>query len=433
MRVGSDGVLFLVVMYSLLDPATGTLGNGWHASRKAIEEPGSDIEVATEPPLSQQQQERQYGQQRQPPSLGLPARSAGKGEATLVGTSIGPRPPANEREEKWAKIPEYRAEEHLLNFAHTIKTSGTSLSLVLQGIFGKAVVPTSHPSGSMKLDALRDHDEEWWEPYQVMYGHNGCDVVDQIGIPPSKKPKLLLVVRNPLLHKASIYFETVCHYGKHIHDGAIDQEEATVARMKGDPVSKFEFCRDAELWVESEQFAAIWRDLQARTYAYQGEKTHPCIHRDVWAWPGSGEDPDGSEGEQSCDSLKARGEHGAILEEHYDQLAESAIRRMEEALWVGVTERSDEADCLLFLTLGKGSRDMGSSRHKEPRPISVWHDKAISKATLYDKADWKVFNAANDMLDLRIWTARERLLAAGEEELERLGTHCVDILRGSNT
>lgn len=52
---------------------------------------------------------------------------------------------------------------------------------------------------------------------QVMYGHNGCDVVDRIGVPPSKTPKLLLVVRDPLLHKASVYFETVCHYGKYIY------------------------------------------------------------------------------------------------------------------------------------------------------------------------------------------------------------------------
>lgn len=67
------------------------------------------------------------------------------------------------------------------------------------------------------------------------------------------------------------------------------------------------------------------------------------------------------------------------VQEHYDLLAESAIRRMEEALWVGVTERSDEADCLLFLTLGKGSRDMGSSRHKEPRPISVRQNALFRK------------------------------------------------------
>lgn len=59
------------------------------------------------------------------------------------------------------------------------------------------------------------------------------------------------------------------------------------------------------------------------------------------------------------------------MQEHYDRMAESAIKRLGDALWVGVTERSDEADCLLFLALGKGSTGMGSSRHKEPRPISV--------------------------------------------------------------
>lgn len=30
----------------------------------------------------------------------------------------------------------------------------------------------------------------------------------------------------------------------------------------------------------------------------------------------------------------------------------------------------------------------------------------MSKVTQYDQADWKVFNAANDILDLRIWTVR---------------------------
>ncbi|CAN0092223.1 unnamed protein product, partial [Ectocarpus fasciculatus] len=102
------------------------------------------------------------------------------------------------------------------------------------------------------------------------------------------------------------------------------------------------------------------------------------------------------------------------MQEHYDRMAESAIKRLGDALWVGVTERSDEADCLLFLALGKGSTGMGSSRHKEPRPISVWHEAAMAKVTQYDQADWKVFNAANDILDLRIWTARERLKHAGQ-------------------
>lgn len=36
----------------------------------------------------------------------------------------------------------------------------------------------------------------------------------------------------------------------------------------------------------------------------------------------------------------------------------------------------------------------------------MWHEAAMAKVTQYDQADWKVFNAANDILDLRIWTVR---------------------------
>lgn len=33
----------------------------------------------------------------------------------------------------------------------------------------------------------------------------------------------------------------------------------------------------------------------------------------------------------------------------------------------------------------------------------MWHQKAKEKVAAYDKADWKVFDAANDILDLRLW------------------------------
>ncbi|CBN74083.1 conserved unknown protein [Ectocarpus siliculosus] len=259
----------------------------------------------------------------------------------VAGGSRGPRPPSNhlglrwfkqDRERKWAELPEYHPDEHLLFFAHIIKTSGTSLSFVLRDIFGEeAVVPTSHESGYMKLGEVQGHDDNWWAPYEAV------------------------------------------------------------------------------------------------TYAHNEEDKHRCVYGHAWVKPEKGGD---HHDEESCNSLKASGKHNAILEEYYDRMAESAIKRLGDGLWVGVTERSDEADCLLFLTLGKGSTGMGSYRHKEPRPISVWHEAAMSKVTQYDQADWKVFNAANDILDLRIWTARERLKHAGEEELERLGKHCVNVING---
>ncbi|CAM9727356.1 unnamed protein product [Ectocarpus sp. 8 AP-2014] len=282
----------------------------------------------------------------------------------------------------------------------------------------------------MELGEVQGHDDNWWAPYEVMYGHNPLHWIEKIEIPPSKTLKFLLVVRNPLLHKASVYSETVCRFGRHIHDGVIDLEEATLARIRDTPddtAEQYAFCRDPELWVDSEHFASIWRNIEAVTYAHNEEDKHRCIYGHAWVKPERGGD---RHDEESCNSLKAGGKHNAILEEYYDRMAESAIKRLGDGLWVGVTERSDEADCLLFLTLGKGSTGMGSYRHKEPRPISVWHETAMSKVTQYDQADWKVFNAANDILDLRIWTARERLKHAGQEELERLGKHCVNVING---
>ncbi|CAN0513735.1 unnamed protein product [Ectocarpus sp. 12 AP-2014] len=75
---------------------------------------------------------------------------------------------------------------------------------------------------------------------------------------------------------------------------------------------------------------------------------------------------------------------------------------------------------------------MPQHRLKTPRPITVWHDKAKEKAASYDRADWRVFEAANDFLDLRLWTARERLKSAGEEERARLGDHCLQVLAGTD-
>lgn len=51
---------------------------------------------------------------------------------------------------------------------------------------------------------------------QVMFSHNRPNISTEVGIPDSKNVRLLLVVRNPLLHIASIYFESVCRYGLHI-------------------------------------------------------------------------------------------------------------------------------------------------------------------------------------------------------------------------
>lgn len=60
-----------------------------------------------------------------------------------------------------------------------------------------------------------------------------------------------------------------------------------------------------------------------------------------------------------------------VRQEYFERAADSAIRKLESALWVGVTERLPESTCLLFLTLGKPYRPIGEYRVKTPRPISV--------------------------------------------------------------
>ncbi|MEP3310486.1 MAG: hypothetical protein ABJN74_10935, partial [Gilvibacter sp.] len=39
-------------------------------------------------------------------------------------------------------------------------------------------------------------------------------------------------------------------------------------------------------------------------------------------------------------------------------------------------------------------------------PWKVWGEEAVARAAEHDKADWRVFDAANDILDLRLWTVR---------------------------
>lgn len=36
----------------------------------------------------------------------------------------------------------------------------------------------------------------------------------------------------------------------------------------------------------------------------------------------------------------------------------------------------------------------------------VWGEEAVARAAKRDEADWRVFDAANDILDLRLWTVR---------------------------
>ncbi|CAN0324048.1 unnamed protein product [Pylaiella littoralis] len=351
--------------------------------------------------------------------------AAGKGDVPLQ--SSGPRAPANDLERRQSVIPEYHPEKDLVFFSHIHKTSGTSLSVLLANIFPRtAVVPTSHPSKAVDVQQLRGHDEAWWEPYQVMFSHNRPNITDTIGVPASKTPRLLLVVRNPLLHKASIFFESVCRYGLHIKNGTIDQEEATLARIKTSNEG-FRFCRDAELWVGSEQFCTVYRNFEASWLSYGAADRHPCQtpRLDVNTWRTGRDDEDGT-----CGALKAQGGDAAVWEDFFERAADAAIRRLEGALWVGVTERMEESACLLFLTLGKKEREVPQHRFKTPRPISVWHQQAKDKAAEHDRADWRVFKAANDILDLRLWEARKRLKDAGEEERESLGEHCFDLLAG---
>lgn len=50
-------------------------------------------------------------------------------------------------------------------------------------------------------------------------------------------------------------------------DGVIDLEEATLARIRDTPdktAEQYAFCRDPELWVDSEHFASIWRNIEVR-------------------------------------------------------------------------------------------------------------------------------------------------------------------------
>ncbi|CAM9756207.1 unnamed protein product [Scytosiphon promiscuus] len=279
----------------------------------------------------------------------------------------------------------------------------------------------------LKLDQISDHDEEWWDPYQVMYSHNRPNITDTIGVPPTKTPRLLITVRNPLMHKASIYFESVCRFGLHIKNGTIDQEEATIARMDGKTrgSEQFAFCRDPELWVGSTQFSTVYRNFQANWLSYGAADRHSCIlpNPESNLWKQGKLDADGT-----CGALVREGKDESLWQEYFERTADAAIRRMEGALWVGVTERMEEAACLLFLTLGKKERELPQYRLKIPRPVSVWGQAAREKAESYDRADWRVFDAANNILDLRLWTARERLKNMGEEGRERLGDHCFDLL-----
>lgn len=60
-----------------------------------------------------------------------------------------------------------------------------------------------------------------------------------------------------------------------------------------------------------------------------------------------------------------------LEQKFFERSADAAIRRLEGALWVGVTERMTEAICLLFFTLRKSYHPLGKFRYKLPRPISV--------------------------------------------------------------
>ncbi|CAM9234999.1 unnamed protein product [Ectocarpus sp. 6 AP-2014] len=353
----------------------------------------------------------------------------------MAGLNRSARAPANDVDRRWSEIPLYRPEQDLVFFSHIHKTSGTSLRHVislLANVFPRtAVVPTSHPSKGLQVSQLQGHDSEWWQPFQLMFSHNRANVTDTIGIPPTKTPRVLITIRNPLLHKASIFFESVCRFGKHISDnGTIDQEAATLARVNGSGVDteQYNFCRDPEMWVGSKQFDKVYRNFEARWLSYGAAEGHPCIRPDPEfnRWRVDDTDVGGT-----CKAIKASGQDADVWAAYFERTADAAIRRMEGALWVGVTERMEESLCLLFLTLGKKESEMPQHRLKIPRPITVWHDKAKEKAASYDRADWRVFEAANDFLDLRLWTARERLKGAGDEERARLGDHCFQVLAGT--
>ncbi|CAM9805761.1 unnamed protein product [Ectocarpus fasciculatus] len=191
---------------------------------------------------------------------------------------------------------------------------------------------------------------------------------------------------------------------------------------------QYNFCRDPEMWVGSNQFNKVYRNFEARWLSYGAAEGHPCIRPDpeLNQWMVDDTDVGGT-----CKAIEASGQDAEVWEEFFERTGDAAIRRMEGALWVGVTERMEESLCLLFLTLGMKESEMPQYRLKVPRPITVWHEKAKEKAASYDRADWRVFDAANDFLDLRLWAARERLKDAGEEERARLGDHCYQVLAGT--
>ncbi|CAM9920301.1 unnamed protein product [Choristocarpus tenellus] len=95
-----------------------------------------------------------------------------------------------------------------------------------------------------------------------------------------------------------------------------------------------------------------------------------------------------------------------MVQDFFDRNADAAIDRLKSAMWVGVTERMEESTCLLFLQLKKGVHDLPNARLKTPRPISVWSDEAKDKLSALEKADNKVYQAANRILDLRLWAVR---------------------------
>ncbi|CAM9633969.1 unnamed protein product, partial [Laminaria digitata] len=108
---------------------------------------------------------------------------------------------------------------------------------------------------------------------------------------------------------------------------------------------------------------------QANWLSYGAAGGHPCIapNPELNQWRKGGQ----AAHEAGCDALSEAGEEEEIWEEYFERTADAAIKRLETALWVGVTERSQEAVCLLFFTLGKEEAKMGKYRLKEPRPITV--------------------------------------------------------------
>eukprot|EP00588_Corethron_pennatum_P010517 CAMPEP_0194270546 /NCGR_PEP_ID=MMETSP0169-20130528/4511_1 /TAXON_ID=218684 /ORGANISM="Corethron pennatum, Strain L29A3" /LENGTH=534 /DNA_ID=CAMNT_0039012633 /DNA_START=219 /DNA_END=1823 /DNA_ORIENTATION=- len=361
---------------------------------------------------------------------------------------------------------DYNKTTDILSLRHPLKTGGTSLSRMLDEIFGGSVVPGSGPSAWFNYEkykkALEEHPPStegysYWNKIGVLYTHtllrpnkkvkeNGGGYLlerlrKDVPVFREKRFRLMTIVRRPLDLAASNFYEQLCKVGRfanqygggkpvsecppvNLTDVKHKLMEHASNKCDENPGERQGRRRQGRRCKQIKEIGAdkVFEHCGSLDIYLEKDLNHNMHHSTlmgVFPRPPELEDNSALFEVNLTPTLKdvslyTLRDLGGLVDYHETY--------KEDFVWFAVTERFKESMCLFYYRFEIEHVKEKHSLYKPCRPLNFWEDKHKKILVERESFDYTVWRAANAILDVRMddmkLEIRSRLDAG--EKLEKI-------------